>query len=88
MCLNPFIIIYTVAENPTYNKQKSMTRQQHIGHLIWKYRHILFLNYESFLGKWANPWGTAIQGQLLIEPEQAPDIPSPFKNKFNIEEDT
>ena len=40
------------------------------------------------MGKWANPSGTAILGQLLIEPEQAPDIPSPCKNKFNIEEDT
>ena len=26
-----------------------------------------------------------MQSQLLIEPEQAPDIPSPCKNKFNIE---
>ena len=28
-----------------------------------------------------------MQSQLLIEPEQAPDIPSPCKNKSNIEED-
>ena len=40
------------------------------------------------MGKWADPCGTAIQGQLVIEPEQAPDIPSPDKNKFNIEEVT
>ena len=40
------------------------------------------------MGKWADPCGTAIQGQLVIEPEQAPDIPSPVKNKFNIEEGT
>ena len=26
------------------------------------------------MGKWANPSGTAILGQLVIEPEQAPDI--------------
>ena len=37
------------------------------------------------MGKWADPCGTAIQGQLMIEPEQAPDIPSPFKNQNNIE---
>jgi hypothetical protein len=40
------------------------------------------------MGKWADLCGTAMQSQLLIEPEQAPDIPSPCKNKFNIEEDT
>ena len=40
------------------------------------------------MGKWADPCDTAIQGQLVIEPEQAPDIPSPVKNKFNIEEGT
>ena len=40
------------------------------------------------VGKWAELCGTAIQSQLVIEPEQAPDVPSPCKNKFNIEEDT
>ena len=40
----------------------------------------------SLVGKWADPCGTAMQGQLLTGPEQAPDIPSPFKNQFNIEE--
>ena len=40
------------------------------------------------MGKWADPCVTAIQGQLVIEPDQAPDIPSPDKNKFNIEEVT
>jgi hypothetical protein len=42
----------------------------------------------GLMGKWADPCGTAIQGQPVTEPEQAPDIPSPFKNQFNIEEDT
>ncbi len=41
-----------------------------------------------WVGKWADLCGTAMQSQLLMEPEQAPDIPSPCKNKFNIEEDT
>ena len=36
----------------------------------------------------ANPCSTAMQGQLMMEPEQAPDIHIPNKNKFNIEEDT
>ena len=40
------------------------------------------------VGKWADLCGTAMQSQLAIDPEQAPDDPSPCKNKFNIEEDT
>ena len=40
------------------------------------------------VGKWADLCGTAMQSQLATEPEQAPDVPSPCKNKFNIEEDT
>ena len=38
------------------------------------------------VGMCANPCGTAIQGQHLIEPQQAADALSPSKNQFNIEE--
>ena len=39
------------------------------------------------MGKCAVPCGTAIQGQHMMEPQQAADTPSPSKNQFNIEED-
>ena len=37
------------------------------------------------MGKWADPGGTAIPGQPVTEPEQAPGTLSPYKNQFNIE---
>ena len=39
----------------------------------------------SLVGKWADPGGTAIPGQPVTEPEQAPGTLSPYKNQFNIE---
>ena len=42
---------------------------------------------DSLVGKCANPCGTAIQGQHMIESQQAADTLSPSKNQFNIEED-
>ena len=33
---------------------------------------------------WADPGGTAIQGQPVTEVEQAPSTPSFSKNQFNI----
>ena len=39
------------------------------------------------MGKCAVPCGTAIQGQHMMEPQQAADTLSPSKNQFNIEED-
>ena len=42
----------------------------------------------SFIGEWAVPSGTAMLGQPMTEPEQAPELLSPDKNQFNIEETT
>ena len=39
----------------------------------------------SFIGEWAVPSGTAMLGQPVTEPEQAPKLLSPDKNQFNIE---
>lgn len=36
-------------------------------------------------GEWADPGGTAIPGQPVEEPEQAPVSPPSSKNQFNIE---
>ena len=36
-------------------------------------------------GEWAVPGGTAIPGQPVEEPEQAPVSPPSSKNQFNIE---
>ena len=47
---------------------------------------ILTLHFNYLVGKCADPCGTAIQGQHMIEPQQAADILSPSKNQFNIEE--
>ena len=43
------------------------------------------VDLESLVGKWADPGGTAIPGQPVTEPEQAPGTLSPYKNQFNIE---
>ena len=50
--------------------------------------HIRFLlkHYEKKLGKRADPGGTAIRGQHVIELQQATKTLSPSKNQFNIEE--
>ena len=40
---------------------------------------------ESLVGKWADPGGTAIPGQPVTEPEQAPGTLSPYKNQFIYE---
>ena len=49
----------------------------------WKYmKH----KDKYLVGKCADPCGTAIQGQHMIEPQQAADTLSPSKNQFNIEE--
>ena len=45
----------------------------------------IILSLSCLLGKWADPGGTAIPGQPMTEPEQAPETPSPYKNQFNIE---
>ena len=39
------------------------------------------------MGKCADPCGTAIQGQHMMESQQAADTLSPSKNQFNIEEE-
>ena len=44
------------------------------------------LHYNCLVGKCADPCGTAVQGQHMIEPQQAADTLSPSKNQFNIEE--
>ena len=46
------------------------------------------VDLESLVGKWADPGGTAIPGQPVTEPEQAPGTLSPYKNQFNIEGNT
>ena len=49
-------------------------------------RGILFcIVFFSPGGEWADPGGTAIPGQPVEEPEQAPVSPPSSKNQFNIE---
>ena len=59
------------------------TRRYRTKPSYWTYQSIANAKATSMniiselVGKWANPSGTAILGQLAIEPEQAPEIPSP-----------
>ena len=46
---------------------------------------ITFFIFYSPRGVWADPGGTAIPGQPVEEPEQAPASPPGSKNQFDIE---
>ena len=56
--------------------------------MLFPFIFYFVVDLESLVGKWADPGGTAIPGQPVTEPEQAPGTLSPYKNQFNIEEDT
>ena len=44
-----------------------------LGHLVYSYVFILCV-YFCLVGQWADPGGTAMPGQPMTEPEQAPKL--------------
>ena len=45
----------------------------------------LYFVFKPPRGEWADPGGTAIPGQPVEKPEQAPESTPMSKNQFNIE---
>ena len=53
--------------------------------MLFPFIFYFVVDLESLVGKWADPGGTAIPGQPVTEPEQAPGTLSPYKGRFNVE---